>query len=42
MYINKMMCFINPEEKCIQVGYIWTTDNDLEEIYLLRIFENQS
>ena len=42
MYINKMMCFINPEEKYIQVGYIWTTDNDLEEIYLLRIFENQS
>lgn len=42
IYINKMMCFINPEEKYIQVGYIWTTDNDLEEIYLLRIFENQS
>lgn len=42
MYINNMMCFINPEEKYIQVGYIWTTDNDLEEIYLLRIFENQS
>lgn len=42
MYINKMMCFINPEEKYIQVGYTWTTDNDLEEIYLLRIFENQS
>lgn len=42
MYINKMMCFINPEEKYIQVGYIWTTDNDLEEIYLLRIFENKS
>lgn len=42
MYINKMMCFINPEEKCINVGYTWVTDNDLEEIYLLRIFENQS
>lgn len=42
MYINNMMCFINPEEKYIQVGYTWTTDNDLEEIYLLRIFENQS
>lgn len=42
MYINKMMCFINPEEKYIQVGYTWTTDNDLEEIYLLRIFEKQS
>lgn len=42
MYINKMMCFINPEEKYIQVGYTWSTDNDLEEIYLLRIFENQS
>lgn len=42
MYINKMMSFINPEEKYIQVGYTWTTDNDLEEIYLLRIFENQS
>lgn len=42
MYINKMMCFINPEEKHIQVGYTWTTDNDLEEIYLLRIFENKS
>lgn len=42
IYINKMMCFINPEEKYIQVGYTWTTDNDLEEIYLLRIFENQS
>lgn len=42
IYINKMMCFINPEEKYIQVGYTWTTDNDLEEIYLLRIFENKS
>lgn len=42
MYINNMMCFINPEEKYIQVGYTWTTDNDLEEIYLLIIFENQS
>lgn len=42
IYINKMMCFINPEEKYIQVGYTWTTDNDLEEIYLLRIFEKQS
>lgn len=42
MYINNMMCFINPEEKYIQVGYTWTTDNDLEEIYLLRIFEKQS
>lgn len=42
MYINKMMCFINPEEKYIQVGYTWSTDNDLEEIYLLRIFEKQS
>jgi len=42
MYINKMMCFINPGEKYIQVGYTWSTDNDLEEIYLLRIFENQS
>lgn len=42
IYINKMMCFINPEEKYIQFGYTWSTDNDLEEIYLLRIFENQS
>lgn len=46
MYINKMMCFINPEEKYIQVGFTWFTnkytDDDLEEIELFRVFEKQS
>lgn len=46
MYINKMMCFINPEEKCINVGYTWTTDEytqeDLGEIEEFKVFENQS
>lgn len=46
MYINKMMCFINPEEKCINVGYTWVTDEytqeDLREIEEFKVFENQS
>lgn len=46
MYINKMICFINPEEKYIQVGYIWTTDEytqeDMGEIEEIKVFENQS
>lgn len=46
MYINKMMCFINPEEKCINVGYTWVTDEytqeDIGEIEEIKVFENQS
>lgn len=46
MHINKMMCFINPEEKCINVGYTWTTDEYTQEYFLekeeVKVFENQS
>ena len=42
MYINKMMCFINPEEKCINVGYTWVTDEytqeDIGEIEEIKVF----
>lgn len=46
MYINNMQCFINPEEKYIQVGYTWFTDeytdDYLAEFELFRVFKNQS
>lgn len=46
MYINKMMCFLNLEKKCIEIGYTWVTDEytqeDLGEIEEFKVFENQS
>lgn len=46
MYVNKMMCFLNPAKKCIEVGYTWTADEytqeDLLEKEEVKVFENQS
>lgn len=46
MYINKMMCWISPEDKCIKIGYKWTADDDTREDMLemeeIKVFENQS
>lgn len=46
MYINKIMCFISPEEKCIKIGYTWTADEctqkDMLEFGSIKVFKNQS
>ena len=46
MYVNKIMCFLNPEKKCIQVGYTWATDEytqeDMLELENIKVFKNQS
>lgn len=46
MYVNKIMCFLNPAKKCIEVGYIWTIHGYTQENMLdkekVKVFENQS
>ena len=46
MYVNKIMCFLNPAKKCIEVGYTWTIHGYTQENMLdkekVKVFENQS